>query len=239
MGWHRVRVVSLPIAARGLGIGFKRNFIVDHADNSGLRSIVIADDDHRPSGDTDTGLLLKEAGRSGVLGIGAAIPIYDRFTGGRLSRMAGPILCPGGWGFAVYGLNIDMALSVGSYDPLLTVGEDAELWREGVKSGIPWRIHCDVKVTAVGKRNSPGGMTARWATGAERERAELESRTLIYERWPDYASPPDKPFRMAWAKMLDHYIPDWRSRSALHGGSLLTVRATEDGLGARSGLAPR
>ena len=117
-------------------------------------------------------------------------------------------------------LTLIWLLVVGNYDPFLTVGEDAELWRNGVEAGIPWRIHRDVKVSAVGKRNSPGGMTARWATGDARARAELESRTLIYERWPDYASPPDKPFRMSWAEMLDDYIPDWRSRSALHGGKL-------------------
>jgi len=221
MGWvSHVRVVSLPKAARGYGIGYKRNFIVDHADNSGHRSIIIADDDHKPVNGTDTRLLLREARRPGVLGIGAVIPIYDRFTGGRVSKLSGPILCPGGWGFAVYGLNVDLAISVGNYDPLLTVGEDAELWRNGVEAGIPWRVHCDVKVAAVGKRNSPGGMTARWLSGEERARAERESRALIYERWPDYASPPELPFRMRWAKMLDDYIPGWRERSALHGGSL-------------------
>ena len=65
----------------------------------------------RPADGTDTGLLLKEAERPGVLGIGAAIPIYDRFTGGRLSRMSGRYHAACGWGFAVYGLNVDMAIS--------------------------------------------------------------------------------------------------------------------------------
>jgi len=221
MGWTTlVRVVSMPKAARGQGIGYKRHFIVEHADNSGLDAIIIADDDHKPAPGTDTSLLLKEADDDDVLGIGAAIPIYDRFTGGRVSQFDEPILCPGGWGFAVYGLNINNALRVGSYDPLLTVGEDAELWREGVARGIPWRVHCGVRVAAVGKRNSPGGMTARWLSDKARARAERESRALIHERWPEYTSAPDRPFRMAWAKMLDDYIPDWRSRSALHGGSL-------------------
>ncbi len=51
---------------------------------------------------------------------------------------------------------------------------------------------------------------------ADRTSAELACRAIIYERWPQYVSPPDKPPRMAWQRMLTDYIPDWRAHSALH-----------------------
>jgi hypothetical protein len=166
-------------------------------------------------------LLLAEAALPGVLGIGAVRSIHDHFTGGAISRNTGVILCPGGWGFQLFGLNVRTALELGNFDPLLhSYGEDGELCRNGIRAGIPWRAHCDVKCAPIGKRYAPGGISTRFRRPEERTAAERECLTIIHDRWPYYTNRPENPLRVAWQRMLDHYIPDWRERSAIHGGSL-------------------
>lgn len=215
--WHG-QVGIVPVPRNGKGIGFKRRFIVQHADQMGYPSFVMADDDHKPREPGMAEELLLEAARDDVLGIGATVQIYARFTAGAINRLRGPILWPGGAGFSVYGLNVRNALAVGNFDSALyAFGEDAELRRLGITHGFPWRVHADVRVDAVNQRNSPGGFMAKFnGSMADRTSAELACRAIIYERWPQYVSPPDKPPRMAWQRMLTDYIPDWRAHSALH-----------------------
>ena len=219
MGWDGVTVINLP---RGtFGFGAIRNFIIWHADVKRHRSIIICDDDLRPAAGSDFRLLLAEAARKGVLGVGAVRSIHDRFTGGAISRLSGPILCPGGWGFQCFAINVRQAIKLGNFDPELhTHGDDAELAREGIAHGIPWRVHCDVWTEAVAVRYAPGGIAALYPSREARGEAERENMALIHSRWPAYTNHPDKRVRTAWQKMLDDYIPDWRERSALHGGSL-------------------
>jgi hypothetical protein len=221
MDWNGL-VGIVPVPQDGRGIGYKRRYCVWHADKTGHESIIMSDDDHKPRAGTDVGLLLDFAEKPDVLGIGACVQIYSRFTGGAISELAGPILWPGGAGFSVYGLNIAMALHCGSYSSRLhSFGEDAELRRQGLSRGIPWYVHCDVRVDAINQRNSPGGFMAKYDGDiAARTAAENECRALIYRWWPKYVSPPDQRPRMAWQRMLGDFIPCWRDLSALHGGSL-------------------
>lgn len=221
MGWRilDVDVVRLP---RGtFGYGATRNFIVRHARKMGDKSIIISDDDMRPRSGTDMGLLLDEADKPRVLGVGAVRSLHDRFTGGAISRQSGVILCPGGWGFQTFAVNVGLVLAVGNFDPLLhTHGDDGELARNGIAHGIPWLVHTDVWVEPIGVRYAAGGISSLYPDREARAKAERENMAIIYERWPKYANHPDKRFRMAWQKMLTDYIPDWRERSALHGGKL-------------------
>ena len=53
-----------------------------------------------------------------------------------------------------------------------------------------------------------------------RKAAERECFRIIHDMWPAYTNSPDKPLRMAWAKFLDHYLPGWKARSAIHNGDL-------------------
>jgi hypothetical protein len=219
--WHpMVKIACVP--KNGMGIGYKRRFCVTHAHEAGYDVIIMADDDHKPRDSTDTYCLLEEAQKPGVLGVGAVVQIYSRFTGGAINSLSGPILWPGGAGFTIYGLNVEMALACGNFDARLhSFGEDAELRRQGLACGVPWRVHADVWCDALNQRNSPGGFMAKYDGDlAARHAAEQECRKLIYERWPQWVSSPDKPPRMAWQAMLEHYVPDWRKLSALHGGSL-------------------
>jgi hypothetical protein len=219
-GWHGfVHIAAVP--RNKMGIGYKRRYCVQHAYDMGWDSIIMADDDHKPRPHSDVSLLLYEALNPATLGIGAVVQIYARFTGGAINNLGGPILWPGGAGFTIYGLNIENALKVGSFDPKLhSFGEDAELRRQGIVHGLPWRVHADVWCDAVNQRNSPGGFMAKYGSMDARAAGELECRKLIYERWPQYTSPPSQRPRMAWQRMLSDYVPDWRAHSALHGGTL-------------------
>lgn len=211
------------------GIGAARRFCVQHARRLHLASIIMTDDDMKPI--TDAWPLIAEASVPGVLGVGAVRSIHDHFTAGAISRNHGVIMCPGGWGFQTFGLNTRTAHAVGNFDSALhSYGEDGELCRQGISRGVPWMVHCDVKVAPIGARYAPGGINTRFAdpglrhlpgTSIARIEAERECLTIIHKRWPEYTNLPDRPLRVAWQKMLDNFIPDWRSRSAIHGGRLL------------------
>lgn len=221
MGWIGQGVSAIPVQSPRRGIGYARRACVLHAAHTGRKSIIMSDDDMRPVADSDMRLLLHASAVPGVLGVGAVRGIHDHFTGGAISRTSGVILCPGGWGFQLFGLNIDTALKVGNFDERLhSYGEDGELCRQGIRAGIPWRSHCDVKCAPIGKRYAPGGISTRFSNPMRRSDAERECLKIIHDRWPYYTNAPDKPLRVAWQRMLDHYIPDWKERSALHGGSL-------------------
>jgi len=216
-GWP-LRDVKV-IMQKGIGIGAARRSCVIHARRYGLESIIMTDDDMKPVSDARP--LLTEAARPGVLGVGAVRPIHDHFTHGAISRNKGVILCPGGWGFQLFGLNVRTASQIGNFDALLhSYGEDAELCRLGISKGIPWRAHCDVRCDSIGARYAPGGINARFRTPELRTEAEYACLFRIHQRWPRYTNPPNRPLRVAWQRMLNDFIPDWRERSALHGGSL-------------------
>ena len=221
--WQK-RVHVVPVSkSYPRGIGAARRFCVNHARRAFLTAIIMADDDMRP--DTDVAPLLAEAAQDDVLGIGAVRSIHDRFTGGAITRLrkegAGPILCPGGWGFQLFGLNLKNAVAFGNFDDRLhTAGEDAELARNGIVNGYPWMVHCEVVCSAIGARYAAGGINTRFSAPERRSEAELECLALIHERWPEYTNEPGKRLRMAWQKMLDDNIAEWRSLSALHGGQL-------------------
>jgi hypothetical protein len=218
-------VYILPLKLAGRGIGYARRECVLHAHATHLKSVIMSDDDMYPHPDTDVWELIDEAERPGVLGIGATRSLHDRFTNGAISRNHGVILCPGGWGLQLFGLNIQEAISCGNFDHRLhTIGEDAELARQGIARGIPWLVHCDVKAVAAGKRYAPGGFSAKYKLLEARREAEKVCMEIIHRRWPDYTNPPEKPLRMMWQKMLSNYIPEWRDYSALHGGDIKNLR---------------
>lgn len=203
-----------------MGVGYARQYCVIHANKARIKSIIMSDDDMRPAKNADMWPLLREAAKRGVLGIGAVRPIHDHFTQGAVSANSGVILCPGGWGFQMFGLNVPAAVRIGNFDDRLhSFGEDGELARNGIKNGMPWLVHCDVPCAPIGKRYDPGGIGTRFANREQRTEAEIECLALIHKRWPAFTNPPDKPLRVAWQKMLTHYIPHWRERSAIHGGT--------------------
>lgn len=227
-GWGRdVYVLPLPLSSRG--IGYSRNYCVRHAQRTHLDSIIMSDDDIYVHPDSDAGLLLDEAEDPRVLGVGGKVSFHDLFTGGAISKMSGLILCPGGWAHKLYGLNVQNAINCGNYNKSLTsCGDDDEIQRQGISRGFPWLIHCDVKCVSIGKRRDPGGVAAKYKTDEQFAESERECAAVIHKIWPDYTNPPGKKWRVAWQKMLDDYMPNWREASALHGGSLENLWRTSD-----------
>lgn len=218
-------VSAVPLTREDAGIGYARNYAVTHAARRGFKSFIMSDDDIKPARDSDMALLIEEAEKPGVLGVGATHRLQDHFTQGAISRNSGVIMCPGGWGMTLFALNVAKTIEIGNFDPLLDCfGEDHELLRQGIVSGIPWRVHCDVKCEFIGMRGAPGGMQSYLKDYNEEGMKQriFNCRKLIHARWPEYTSEPEAKSRVAWQKMLDDYIPDWRSRSAMHGGSLLS-----------------
>jgi len=218
MGWDMDWVRPVPLAKDHGGIGYARDFIVINAKARRQKSIIMSDDDVYPT--TDPFPLLEEASRPWCLGIGAYRSIHEFFTQGKIKGMRGVILCPAGWGFSLYGLNVKIANRFGFDHKLHSFGEDAELMRQGIAHEYPWMIHCDVKCAFANKRGDPGGFAAIYGSNTERKIAEMQCQELIHKRWPDYTSAPPKRPRMAWSRFYDAWIPNWRERSALHGGHL-------------------
>lgn len=213
---------SVEVAATpdpGRGIGYTRAWAVCHAKARRLTSIIMSDDDLRPAISSDMSMLISEAAKPSVLGIGAVRQILDHFTQGAISRNRGVILCPSGWGFQMFALNIETTIRTGNFDKRLDCfGEDAELMRQGIAAGIPWMVHCDVWSESIGPRYAPGGLMAY--APYDRQQREIECRRIIHERWPAYTSKPEARPRMAWQRFYDDMIPHWREMSAIHGGAL-------------------
>jgi hypothetical protein len=208
------------------GIGYARNYAVKHAKATNLEAIIMSDDDVHIHPNSDAYELIDAVLHPGVLGVGATRSLHDRFTNGAISANDGVILCPGGWGFTIHGLNVKTAIECGNFNPALhSFGEDAELARQGIAKGIPWRVHCGVQFVSLNKRLDPGGFSAKYHTLEGRLAGELECRKIIHKRWPDYTSEPDKKPRVAWQRMLDDYVPGWRGASAIHGGDLSKLRS--------------
>jgi len=220
MRWgEEVVVLTQPLSGRG--IGYVRNFCVQHADKTGNVSIIIAEDDTKPLPDSDMVALLDEADKPYVVGVGVVRAIYDLFTGGKISKMHGAILCPGGWGMQTFAVNVKTVLRLGNYDPRLhTMGDDPDMMMRGVEAGMPWRVHCDAKVAPIGNRYDPGGVSARFSSLEQRKAAEMECWAMLKKRWPDFINLSGKSPRFRWKKLYDKYIPEWHEYSALHGGDL-------------------
>jgi hypothetical protein len=220
---ENISIIGQPASVRG--IGAVKRMIVNNAKRKNLSSIIIAEDDAVPNYDSNWCDLLDACERPDVIGIAGARAIHDFYTGGALRANQGtdqPVILYPGAAYVCYGLNIKNALAAGNYDAALhTCQDDAELPRQAIaKLGLPWMMHCDVWWHSLNKRYAPGGVNAEHADLAARQAAEDECRAIVHERWPKYMSPPGKKERMQWKRMLDDFIPDWKDRSAMHGGSL-------------------
>jgi hypothetical protein len=202
-----------------IGIGATRHFIVDRADAEGFDKIIISDDDAYPVPDTDINILCDELdGRS--LGYGACFSFYGLMLGndvlkaGRYGGEGAPHLVPGGMGYIMFSLDVQLALEVGNYDKRLhTFWEDAELVRDGMKQlGLAWHVHTGAWATSIGKRFMPGGLSD--FAGKNRSRGEKECHKIVYRKWGEkYISHPDKRAMCKWQRMLDDFVQGWREKA--------------------------
>lgn len=210
--WGRVEVIRL--AQRNAGMGNARYQAVRYAARAGYKTMIMSDDDIKPSPASDVAAWLRFAASGETVGVGVCMPIYGLSLGNDFIRdTCEPVPVSGSWGYGVFALNIDLAMSVGNFDRKLVCGwEDQELCREGIKAGYVWHVHTGVTGYNLGKRYAPGGIATLY-TPQQREVMEKECHLRIYQRWGErYISHPDKKYRCNWRRLLeDHGLSVKRS----------------------------
>lgn len=227
---NEVSVITLP--DRNLGVGFSRTFCLEHAYKDGLESIICSDDDVKPVSGMD--YLIDAAADPRVLGITSWYSYLDLMLGitskERQQMIADKrsILVATCCIVRIFGLNVENSLDVvGGFDPELKCGDDADFVIRGFQEGFPWLIHLGAKSNSMAARFAPGGVAALEDAVSDGEvigakgAATRDAVAKIAAKFPGYAraARPDK-LTYKWRKMLDDYLPEWRTWSELHGGSI-------------------
>ena len=223
-------VRTLPRA--DAGIGASRNYAVRLAAEAGLHSMILADDDIKPSrAGGRMASLIKAAQHERAVGITARYSYHDLCLGpdfARKGKYTKVILLPTGT-FRLVGLNVKNVLELGNYDSDLEYAEDCDLFLRSLKAGIPWMIHAGTWSNSIGNRYEPGGMVD-FATG---KADTVDDRKPYWHddlnaKWPKYTNQHDDVkcagkqncIRVSWRKAYDELIPEWREYSELHGGHI-------------------
>lgn len=231
----QVNILTLPQSNQG--VGFARNYAIEHADMMGHDSIILSDDDIKPDAKSDWLRFLDHAVASRVLGVTARYSYHDFALGPKVRDRRDLILLPSGT-FRLIALNVNNVMELGNYDVNLTcVQEDGDLMLRGIGEGFPWMIDLATHAISMGARYAPGGLSEYFDERGDlgpglwaRKESERECHKLLYAKHPDYVNDPTpiKPaeisrgngVRIKWQKCYDREMSDWRSWSALHGGEL-------------------
>lgn len=216
------KVHSLPIP--DAGIGYSRNHCVNLAASMGFDSIILADDDIKPSKNMDW--LVEDAEDPKILGITAKYAYHDFCFRERVQGRNDLILLPTGT-FRLVALNVMNVLNLGNYDHTLEYAEDCDLFLRGLEAGYPWMIHLGTWSISTGTRYQPGGMVDFAGDSVELAEKKKYWHETLYQQYPDFVNDPTKAdftkqnsIRISWQKAYNHYLPDWRKWSALHGGDI-------------------
>lgn len=220
-----ISVLSKPNA----GISHSRNKCVQYAADNGYKSFILADDDIKPSSKGSNILSLVEmAKHSKVMGITARYSYHDLCLGEAFKdfKQNKVILNPGGT-FRLVALNIQNVLELGNYDTNLQYAEDCDLFLRSLQAGFPWMLHAGTWSNSIGTRYQPGGMLD-FVGEQNLAKAKGLWHEDIHAKWPDFTNE-HKPsvcagkqncIRFQWKRAYDHFLPDWKKWSHLHGGSL-------------------
>jgi hypothetical protein len=222
----KTHIHILPVS--NAGIGFARNHCVSLAGSFGCRSIILADDDIKPSakGGGMQGLV-DCAKHSKVLGITAKYSYHDLCLGDKIKGRNDLILLPTGT-FRLVALNVNNVLDLGNYDHTLEYAEDCDLFLRGLAAGYPWMIHLGTWSNSIGTRYQPGGMLD-FAGGAKQlKAAKADWHETLHEQYPEFTNEHDdikcagkqNCIRISWKKAYNELMPGWQKYSALHGGYL-------------------
>jgi hypothetical protein len=221
---EKVTVHRLPDPNRG--IGYSRMHAVNLAASFGYKSIILADDDIRPSNYSNMVDLCRCANNPKILGITARYGYHDLCLGQLIRNRDDIILLPTGT-FRLIALNVNNVLDIGNYDKHLEYAEDCDLFLRGLAAGYPWMIHLGTKSNSTGNRYQPGGMLD-YAGGEDKLKAKKRDwHEQLYAKYPDVVNNPAKAdftkqnsIRISWRRAYDKYLPGWKNWSMLHGGNL-------------------
>ena len=211
------------------GVAYSRAQCVNLARRYGFKSMLLADDDIKPSTRRPDGMaeILEACQHPKILGMTARYSYHDLCLGPDIKCMDDIILLSTGT-FRLVGLNVDNVFELGNYDTLLEYGEDCDLFLRGLKAGFPWMVHLGSFSNSIGTRYQPGGMTDFVkANGWDLAGCKAEWHIDLWERYPDIINKHTDKCKgkqncisIQWKRAYDRYMPGWRKWSALDGGDL-------------------
>lgn len=222
-------VEKLVMDRGNAGVAYARAYAVGRAHYRGLKSIILADDDIKPSTRRPDGMgeILEACEHPKIMGMTARYSYHDLCLGPEIKYMDDIILLPTGT-FRLVGLNVDNVMNVlGNYDDTLEYAEDCDLFLRSLQAGFPWMVHLGSFSNSMGTRYQPGGMLDY--AGGEDKLAEkkAEWHQVIHEQYPDLTNPHTEKcagkqncIRISWQRAYDKCLPKWREWSELHGGDL-------------------
>jgi hypothetical protein len=214
------------LQVKNAGIGNSRNHCVNLAASYGYESFILADDDIKPLKNANMDILQEDAEDPKVLGITARYGYHDLALGPEIKKRRDLILLPTGT-FRLVALNTMNVLNLGNYDHTLEYAEDCDLFLRGLEAGFPWMVHLGTWSTSVGTRYQPGGMIDYVGDMIELQDKKRYWHETLYQQYPDWVNDPTRAdftkqnsIRIAWQRAYNHFLPDWREWSALHGGDI-------------------
>jgi hypothetical protein len=209
-----VEVIGLP--DRNLGVGFSRARCLEHAADAGHESIVMSDDDVKPTSGMDG--LIDVAADPLVLGITSWYSYLDLMLGIKGKLRNDVVICPSSI-FRIFGLNVQNTIDIGNYDEELRMTDDADLMIRGIVEGYPWMIHLGAKSASMGARWQPGGIAA--LEDASTNSLKIESCDYLQDKFPDWVRRPrEDKISFKWRQCYDDNLPEWKHWSPLHGGNI-------------------
>lgn len=227
---HRndLNVFVHPLPRPNQGIAASRRHCVDIAASLGCKTMILADDDIKPSERRPANMqkLLECAKHKKVLGITARYSYHDLCLGDQIANRDDLILLPSGT-FRLVALNVDNVISIGNYDRDLEYAEDCDLFLRGLKAGYPWMVHLGTWANSIGTRYQPGGMLD-YVGDEDLQYKKLLWHHDLYNKYPEVINDPAKvknwskqnTIIIQWKRAYDLWLPGWRRWSMLDGGYL-------------------
>lgn len=198
-------VLPLRIDGDGLGLGFSRWSIIQHADSMGYKSALMIDDDIAVSGDVPG--WLKFASRPDVVGATCWRSQYSLWhAGSELGRAkangGGAYLHSGQAGAQVFAVNVSHARNITRL-PQLRMLEDSEIMRYGYFNvGVPWYSYTDATAGNVVPQKQLQAMATGGCNDFKTDEVRDETYAWMREWYPDYFSVTSRGVRWAWKQML-------------------------------------
>lgn len=212
-----VNVVVLALPDKNLGVGFSRATCVEHADGDGYESIILSDDDIRPVCGMDH--LVEDVKDSMALAI-TSYHSYLDFALNVKGKDRDDIVMSSSSFMRMWSVNIANVKAIGGLDKNLKCIDDNELKFRGAMNGFPWLIHFAAKSASFGKRFAVGGVSELGS------RAVDDAADQIIAKYPEHVPhfikriETEKAIQYKWAKIHDHFMPEWRDWSLTHGGDI-------------------
>jgi glycosyltransferase involved in cell wall biosynthesis len=207
-GW-KVKVIKHT--ASNQGIGFARAYGILLAYHWGLDAVLMVDDDTMAV-KGDARRLLKLAGSGAAMAVAGWMPNYGLWlpNGNALAKEDNLCLLRASAPDRTIAFNPALVLTAGNYDLNLHAhGENPELSRCGIKSGVLWYVHTGLHIKSILKHHDPGGLN----TYLGKKRLSVDAmlnqlHVYVFGKWgPRYINDPSKSRMLCkWQLMYEDFI---------------------------------